>query len=255
MPFNIIKKVWDYCSYNIWFLLFIFILLFISEIIQDYVRIMVHPVLWSLIQIVIFTLMSGYGMLITRDRIRHGVRLPKIIFKDVIFLGVKATIVYALYLWVQGRFLDFVCSPLDFPMFDLESMLFNWHDTIRMLFYHNPIKTLIFLVLGAVIFYSMSFFMEIALARLADTRSILQAFNFVAIKRNIDLLGWENYAKEYTVIVVSIVILLYLQSFQLPHQMIDNLVDIFLGFLIFTTQYLGIGAAYCKVKDIESGRI
>ena len=100
--------------------------------------------------------------------------------------------------------------------------------------------------------YVFSFFMETALARLADTNSIRKSFNFLEIKKNIDAIGWRNYAKEYTLIIVTIVFLSYLSAFSLPFSFLDSLVDMFLSFLIFATQYLGIGAVYSKIKDIEN---
>ena len=251
MPLSIIKKVWDYCSYSMWFLAFIFILLLVSEFIQNYVQVRVDYGYWMVIQFIIFALLAGYGMQITRDRINHGVRLPKIIIKDVVFFGFKATIVYFFYFFIQGYVLDFICSPLNFPNFNLEEMLFHWSDTLYMLYYHNPIKTIIFLVVGSILFYCTVFFMEIALARLADTRSMLQSFNFIAIVRNISTFGWRNYARDYTIIVLAIVILLFLESFQLPNPILDDFVDTLLEFLIFATQYLGIGAVYCDIKDME----
>ena len=179
----------------------------------------------------VFVTVVGYGMVITRDRINHCKRLPKIVVKDIIVFGIKASIVMAIYLLVQGIVFDFVCFPLDFPAFDLEDLLLNWSESIHMLYSHNPIDTLVFLIAGSVLFYAFSFFMEIALARLADTKSMLQSFNFLAIKRNIDTIGWRNYAKEFTLIIFAIVFLSYLMLFDFPVTFLDSLVDMFLSFL------------------------
>ena len=206
----------------------------------------------NILNMVVFVTVVGYGMVITRDRINHGKRLPKIVVKDIIVFGIEASVVMMIYLIVQGFVLNFVCFPLDFPAFDLEDLLLNWSESIHMFYSHNPIDTMVFLIVGSVLFYVFSFFMEIALARLADTNSILQSFNFLAIKRNIDTIGWKNYVKEYTLIVFSIVFLSYLMLFDLQVTFLDFLVDMFLSFLIFATQYLGIGAIYCRIKDIEN---
>ena len=252
MPHVILKRVWDYCAYSKKFLAFIFILLFISSVLQNYIVSIGDSLEITILNIVVYISVVGYGMVITRDRINHGERLPKIVIKDIVVLGIKAGLVMAVYLLAQGMVLDFVCSPLDFPAFDLEDMLLNWAESIHMLYSHNPVDTIFFLVVGSVLFYVFSFFMEIALARLADTNSILKAFNFLAIKRNIDTIGWRNYAKEYTLIIVTIVFLSYLTAFTWPFSFLDSLIDMFISFLVFATQYLGIGAVYSKIKDMEN---
>ena len=255
MPHVIIKKVWDYCSYNKSFLLFILALLFVSSLIQNYVHANGDYYDWVLLRILVFIIVSGYGMSITRSRINHGKRLPKINIKDIFSLGIKSGIITSIYLFIQGFILANVCYALGFPPFDLKELLLNWTDTIHMLFYHEPVSTVLFVFVGAIVFYMSTFFMEIALAKLADTKSIWPALNLLSIKRSIDVLGWRNYAKEYTLIVLTIVILSYLLHYDVPFTFIDSLIDMFLSFLIFVTQYLGIGAVYCKIKDLESAEI
>lgn len=204
------------------------------------------------LQVLVAISVAGYGMVIARDRINHGKRLPKIEIKDILVLGIKSVIVITIYLNVQGFILDFVCSPFNFPAFDLEEMLLRWPETLHTIYAHNPIHTIIFLVVGAVMFYVFTFFMEIGLAKLADTNSFWQAFNFVSIKRSIDVMGWRNYAKEYTLIVLTIVFLSYLTAFQTSFTFLDSLIDMILSFFIFATQFLGIGAVYCRIKDLEN---
>ena len=255
MPHVIIKKVWDYCSYNKSFLLFIFVLLFVSSLIQNYVRANGDYYDWMLLRILVFVIVSGYGISITRSRINHGKRLPKILIKDIFSLGIKSSIITSIYIFIQGFILTYVCNALGFPPFDLTELLLNWSDTIHMLFYHEPVSTIIFVFVGAIVFYISTFFMEIALAKLADTKSIWPALNLLSIKRSIDVIGWRNYAKDYTLIVLAIVILSYLLSYDVPFTFIDTLIDMFLSFLIFVTQYLGIGAVYCQIKDLESDGI
>lgn len=179
----------------------------------------------------------------------------KLSLKTFFSLGIKSGIITSIYLFIQGTILTNVCSALDFPPFDLKELLLNWPDTLSMLFYHEPANAIIFVFVGAVLFYMSTFFMEIALAKVADTKSIWPALNLLSIKRSIDVLGWKNYAKEYTLIVLTIVILSYLISYDLPFTFIDSIIDMFLSFLIFVTQYLGIGAVYSRIKDLESGGI
>ena len=108
MPHSIIKKVWDYCSYDKKFLLFVFVLLFISSVIQNYVRAngKEHELLF--LQILVFIVISGYGMSITKSRINHGKRLPKIVIKDIVFLGIKAGITSLVYFFIQMMILTYV---------------------------------------------------------------------------------------------------------------------------------------------------
>lgn len=252
MPHVILKRVWDYCSYNKYFLAFIFVLLFISSLIQNYVRVNGNYTDWLLLQTLVFISVSGYGMSITKSRINHGIRLPKIIIKDVIVLGIKSTIIISIYLFIQAVILQSFCYSLNFPVFDLKTMLLNWSDMLHMLFHHDPTYAVLFIVLGSILFYITSFFAEIALAILADTNSMFAALNLLSIKRSIDVLGWGNYAKEYTLIIFAIVFLSYLVSLNIPFTFLDSIVDMILSFLIFATEYLGIGAVYCRIKDLES---
>ena len=254
MPHVILKKVWDYCTYSKKFFLLILAMLFISSLIQNFVKLNGDDLEWMALQIVVFIVVSGYGMSITRSRINHGIRLPKIVIKDIIVLGIKSTILSSIYLYIRGIILVRTCSRLGFPAFNLEELLLHWTETITMLFNHEPINAALFVLLGAIIFYIFTFFMEISLARLADTGSMLSSVNLFSIKKSIDIVGWRNYAKDYTLIALAIVILSYLITFNIPNAFIDSIVDMILSFLVFATQYLGIGAAYCEIKDLEYNR-
>ncbi|WP_407392682.1 DUF4013 domain-containing protein [Methanobrevibacter sp.] len=254
MPAYTLKKVWEYCSYNIPFFVFITILIFIINLISDF---SVRDPGWEvgfIISVSISVILTGYGLSITRDRINHGHRLPKIMPKDVLDLGIKGSFVYMVFFLFQGIILTFISHPLNFPAFNLEEMLLDFNKTIYLLFNHNPLHTIIFLIVGGMVFYITSFFGEVALARLADTKSIMAAFDLKAIYRIIDLFGWRHYARDYTSIIVVIVILTFIESHLPVVYGIDDFVGMFLGLLIFAAQYLGIGAVYCNIKDKELGR-
>ncbi|WP_406535288.1 DUF4013 domain-containing protein [Methanobrevibacter sp.] len=251
MPHVILKRVWDYCTYSKEFFAFVLILLFVSSLIQNYVTANGDSIIWVIVQILVFISVSGYGMSITRSRINHGRRLPKIIVKDIIVLGFKSAMLMCIYVFIQGEILHYVCSFLNFSAFNLEELLLHWTDTIHLLLYHEPVTAVLFLILGSAIFYVTAFFMEISLAKLADTGSIFSALNFMSIKRDIDVVGWRHYAKDYTLIALAIVFLTYLISFDIPFIFIDSIFDMILTFLIFATQYLGIGAVYCEIKDLK----
>ena len=252
MPHIIIKRVWDYCSYNKSFLLFILTLSFFSSLIQNYVLYTGDNVQWMIVQFIVFVSLTGYGMLITRSRINHGKRLPKIEIKKIAVLGIEANIVMLVYMSIQTFILEKVCSLFEFPPFDLKNLILSWRATINMFFNHDPVNTVLFVIFGSVLFYVTAFFMEIALAKLADTGSILEAFNLLSIKRSIDVIGWKNYAKDYTIIILTIVILTELIYINLSFTFLDSIIDMILSFFVFATQYLGIGAVYCNIKDLES---
>ena len=249
MPLIRMKKVWDYCTYNKPFFLFVLFLFLVLNYVQDGVE-------WHsfnyVVALICFVLIWGYGMSITRDRIHGGYRLPKLLIKDIVTLGIKSSIVVSVYVLIQGVILNFVCSPLGFSTFDLEEMLIQLPETIHMLFAHDPFNTLVFVVLGSILFYCTAFFMEIALARLADTGSFWSSFNLVTIKKIIDEIGWRNYAKDYTAIILAIGLFAFLGNIALPNWLLNYIWVIILDLFMFATQFLGIGAVYSPIKNSES---
>ena len=247
MPLIKMKKVWTYCTYNKPFFLLILLLYGILNFFQDVYGDTGDG--WMLlILFAVSILIIGYGMTITHDRINNGVRLPKIIIKDVIVLGVKSYIVFIVYLFIQGSILDWIFSPFNFPSFELEEMLLDLPNTLNMLISHNHVHAIIFVVVGSILFYITSFFMEIAIARLADTGQILSAFKFNSIKKDIDTIGWKHYAKHYTLIILAIVLFGSLSYVKIPNLILNYIWVIILNFLMFTTQFLGIGAIYSEIK-------
>lgn len=250
MPLIKIKKVWNYCTYNKPFFLLVLILYAVLNYISDSYGNTSDVLIWLIVSIISIVIM-GYGMTITRDRINNGIRLPKILIKDVLVLGVMSFIVYIVYMEIQGYILNLICSPFNFPNFELEELLLDLPNTIHLLYTHNPMYTMIFVVAGGTLFYITSFFIEIAIARLADTGSILTAFNLREIKRNISSIGWGHYAKEYTLIVIAIVIFSSACHLDTSFDILNYLWFVLLNFLGFTTQFLGIGAIYSEIKEKE----
>lgn len=251
MPFGRMKKVWKYCTYNVPFFILILILLGIPNHVYGILT-ESHILFLFIFGFMVNFLILGYGLTITRDRINEGVRLPKIMIKDVLILGIKSAIVTSIYFYSQWIILHFVSSPLGFPVFELEDMLIKLPETIHMLFSHNPVDTLFFVVVGAMLFYITTFFMEIALARLADTGSILSAFNFKEIKKDIDIAGWRHYAKDYTFMIIAIVLFFSLEYIVLPIDFLNYFWEVILDFLAFVTQFMGIGSIYAEIKSKKS---
>lgn len=247
MPLSKMKTIWNYCTYNKSFFLLILILFVPFEYFFD-IHADSDSIISLLIVLVIGVILCGYGMAITRDRMNNGFRLPKIMIKDILVYGITSYIVYAAYLIVQGLILDLLSSPLNFPEFDLEDLLLELPDTIHTLFSHNPIEAFTFVVLGCIIFYITSFFMEIGLARLADTGSIITAFNLKSIKKDIDIIGWEKYTIDFTNIILAIVFFSALKYIVIPIDILNYAWDVFLDFLVFVAQFWGIGDIYRSIK-------
>ena len=87
MPLVKMKKVWTYCTYNKPFFLLILLLYGILNFFQDVYGDTGDG--WILLIIfAVSILIIGYGMTITHDRINNGVRLPKIMIKEVMVLEV-----------------------------------------------------------------------------------------------------------------------------------------------------------------------
>ena len=193
-------------------------------------------------------------MSITRDRINHGKRLPKIMLGEVFSLGIKSVFVYGFYLFVQFAVMIVMSMMFDFPIFNLEEMLLNLDDTVHMFLVNEIWYSLKFVVFGGLAFYITTFFVEIGLARLADTKSLLSAFNFASLYRSIKLIGLKAYVFECTSIILAIIVLSYLKYVSFTDFWFNHLWSTFLGFLIFATQYLGIGAVYANIKDKELER-
>lgn len=247
MPLVKMKRVWDYCTYSKPFFLLVLILLCILNYAPTFKGI---SLCWKYLAVLIIpVIISGYGMTITRDRINHGDRLPKIIIKDVLVLGVKSSVVFMIYLGIQGYVLDLVCSPFNFPAFNLEEMLLDLPNTLHLLFTHQPAETFVFVLAGSVMFYVTSFFMEIAIARLADTGSISTAFNLMEINQDINALGWRHYAKDYTIIILAIVIFTSLTYVKIPIGILDYIWNTTFNLLAFATQFMGMGAEYSEIKE------
>ena len=104
MPLSKLKKVWDYCSYNVVFFIFLCLLIFFFNLIPDYSTTYFGWEVGRLTQVIVLILLNGYGMIIAHDRINHGYRLPKIIPSDVVNFGIKSTIVYAIFVSFQTFF-------------------------------------------------------------------------------------------------------------------------------------------------------
>lgn len=243
MPLDIIEDIWKYTTNNKTFLLIILVLFYLfCMFMQIFDEMRISYALY--LSMIPYIFIAGYGMAITKDVIDNGKRLPKILIKDVIVLGIKSTVVFIVYLSVQGIFFALVSSLFNFPIIDVEDLLLDFFETAPLLFHHNLVNTLIFIVVDFAVFYFTMFFMEMGLAKLADTGRFLDAFNLIKIKKIIDIIGWRLYAKHYTVIIFLLWVFSLLIDVETPFFVLDYIFKVFLGLLLFITQYWGIGAVY-----------
>ena len=252
MPLFKLKKVLQYSMNDIPYFIFILVLIFIINTIGDFsVSYMDSYYMVFFINGIVSVVILGYGVLITKDRINHGHKLPRIVVKDVLVLGIKSLFVYIAFFLIQTWVFTITSQIFDIPMFDLEDLLMNFEDTVHMFVVNEAFHSLIFVVVGGLAFYVTTFFVEISLAMLADTNSLLLSFNLVSLSKKIRVIGFKTYILDCTSIILAIIILSYLQHIAIPIFWLDQIWETVLGFLIFATQYLGIGALYADIKDKE----
>lgn len=139
-----------------------------------------------------------------------------------------------------------------FPEFDLEEMIINLHETIALFFEHDPVSFILFIILGLLIVYGTIFFMEIALALLADGGKLKDAFDFPRIKDIIGVIGWKEYAADYTKIVAAVVILVLINGYFAHYGIFGIIIGVITDMLAFTVEYRGIGNIYREYKHSVS---
>lgn len=254
MTLEIIKEMWEYTTYNKLFLVLITVLFFLFCMFMEAFDEMKIPFALYL-SMMPYIFISGYGMAITKDVLNGGKRLPKILIKDVVVLGIKSTFVFIVYISFQLLLFTFVSSLFNFPVVDVDDLVMDFFETVPLLFNHDFVATVIFLIIDFIVFYITMFFIEMGLARLADTGSIIEAFNLKRIKETIDVIGWGEYAKHYTVIILLLAFFSLMIDIDFPIFGLDYILKVFLGLLLFTTQYWGIGAVYRIFKKKQSNNL
>ncbi len=167
-------------------------------------------------------------------------------------LGFKGFIVYSFYLTIQASALFLLSKYLNFPPFDLEEMILYLGETVELFFEHDPISFIIFILAGLIIVYVTIFFMEISLAKLADGEHLKDAFDFREIKHVIETIGWNNYAIDYTKIVLALVILISINIFFTRYNGLNIIMGVITDILAFLVEYRGIGNIYREYKELTA---
>lgn len=234
-----------YCLGNKLFFIFVFVQFLIFECITNKVG-----GLLKTSSVIILLVVLGYGLKVTQDVINGGTSFPKIGIKEWITFGIKGTIVYTFYLTIQASALGLISLLFHFPEFDLEELILNLPETVAMFFEHDPVIFILFIALGLLVVYGTIFFMEIALARLADDGKLREAFDFPEIKRIIQTIGWKEYAADYTKIVASVVILVFINGLFKSYGGISIIAGVITDMLAFVIEYRGIGNIYREYKHL-----
>ena len=251
MPVNVIKGSLKYCLENKWFFGFVIILFFTIEFLTEIVN-----TLFSYLGSVIFIIITtGYGIQIIQDIINGGTRLPKIMPKKAIVLGVKGFIIRAVYFMVQLFLLVLISASLNFPTFRLKEFFINYNEAIHLMLTHNMVDFAIFVISGFAISYVTIFFMEFSLARLADGGQLRKSFNFPRVKHAIDVIGWKRYTISYSKIILAVLVLLSINKFFDPYRGVNIIVGTFTWVMSFVVEFRGMGNIYKVYTDSkkESG--
>ena len=245
MPNQMLKGTVKYCLKNKYFFIIVFAQFLVFECITN----TVGGILKSTSLIVLLAIL-GYGLKVAQDVMNGGESLPRITLKEFVNFGLKGIVVYTFYLTIQASVLGLISLALKFPEFDLEELIVHLPETVDLFYHHDPLSFIAFILFGIITVYITVFFMEIALARLADGGKLKDAFDFSGIKHSIDVIGWNEYFIDYTKIILSIVILVSINIIFIPYGIFGILIGVITDILAFTVEYRGIGNIYreCKSK-------
>ena len=247
MPNAMLKGSVRYCTGNKLFCLYVLAQFFLFECLLNEVGGLMKST-----SLIVLLVVLGYGLKVTQDVINGGTSLPKIKLNELVNFGLKGIVVYTFYLTIQASALGLISLLFHFPEFDLEEMIINLHETISLFFEHDPVSFILFIILGLLIVYGTIFFMLIALALLADGGKLKDAFDFPRIKDIIGVIGWKEYAADYTKIVAAVVILVLINGYFAHYGIFGIIIGVITDMLAFTVEYRGIGNIYREYKHSVS---
>ncbi|RAP43824.1 MAG: hypothetical protein BZ136_09330 [Methanosphaera sp. rholeuAM74] len=244
MPNEMLKGSVRYLLGNKTFFIYVFAQFLLFECITNKVGGLLKTT-----SLIVLLVVLGYGLKVTQDVIGGGTSLPKIKFNELVNFGLKGIVVYTFYLTIQASLLGLISLLMNFPEFDLEELILDLHETMTLFYGHDPVTFILFILLGLLVVYGTIFFMEIALALLADGGKLRDAFDFPRIKSIIDSIGWKEYSADYTKIVASVVILVFINGLFKSYGLISILVGVITDMLAFIVEYRGIGKIYGEYKE------
>ena len=258
MPLKELKYTCDFIKPSLLSFILLLVLIYIFDFLNT--KIIFHTekkALMHMMMIVLLTIfINGYGLCITKDVLNNRNRLPKLGFYKSLVLGIKGGIVTFIYSAIQVAILFFVSNTFNFPIIEFgegELLIENFGS---LFIDHSSLEIILFGVFVVAVFYIFTFFMEIALARLADKGKLTSALRVKEIKKCIDIIGWGNYASDYTKLILAIAILAYIK-YGIDFIFLENgIFDMIIGGLIFIIQFIGIGMIYrtYKLKSLNLER-
>ncbi len=247
MPVDVVKGTYKYCMENKWFFLFVIIIFSILEFGIDFINSPVYIIAYLITSVFIL----GYGIQIIEDIINGGIRLPKIMPKKVVVYGLKGMVIRIFYVAIQLTLLSVVARNINFPVFELQELILNYHKTLLLIYNHDVVSFFIFVFSGFIISYVTSFFMELSLARLADGGQLRKSFNFPRIKHAIDVIGWRNYTIGYTKIILVMLFFYEVNIFFDPYLVLNIIMGTLSIFMAFIVEYRGMGVVYKLYTDTK----
>ena len=254
MPLKRLEYTFNYCKSNIpSFILVLILILFLNVLQKKNPDTMNGFIVWMALIFVLTSITYGYGLSVSKNIINNGSSLPKLEFYKSFILGVKSTIITLIYTAIQIGIFMSVAIIFDFPFISIHEGEIHLENVGSLFYSHNSLETILFAIFVVGMMYITTFFLEIALARLADKGDLSSALNMVSIKECIDLIGWTHYASDYTKLIISIAILAYVK-YGIDLMMFGNwIIDLTIGLLIFIIQYIGIGMIYKEYKEKKYG--
>ena len=155
MPLKRLNYTWDYCKTNpIGFAIIAILLFLINYLNQNaiYYR-MRYQLLFLSSALIITIFIYGYGMVITKDIIRNGKKLPKIFLKECFVYGIKSFVITAIYSTIQSFILLYIAKRFYFPQFELKDAMVNIPETLQMFFVNEPVSTFEFILISIIATY------------------------------------------------------------------------------------------------------
>ncbi len=181
------------------------VLLFIMFLLFAIILNNIDGIYHQIVMVAYVILFVSYGIQLTREVINGKEVLPAFNFKDIP-RGIMTIAILFVYGCIQALLFFVIASVFDFPSFEVEEFILKFPETIHLIYTHSPVDSVLFFALSLIVLYVVGFFMEIALAHLADGGRFLDSFNLKLLKIYVDKIGWVTYIKDYTAVLLLLLV-------------------------------------------------
>lgn len=169
----------------------------------------------SIFLIIVSIITLGLAVSIIRGTV-YGVNSIQLDFLKNIREGIEATIITLIYLIIPGILTLFIAYPAGLYSNFYKLVLASSHATsitnIAFTSIENFLISSVITVSFAIILYIFNILLlDMALARLADTGDLFEAFNINNIIKSITKIGWDRYL-SYTILILIITFILSMIS-------------------------------------------